>query len=100
MSPPQRSLKFLKDRGYWPEMVEHWKSFGKPVNINGQMLAGVRRDLWHCVDIEALGVGHVLYVQTTSIGELAAHLTKIQGLPEFDLIKRAAPGVRFELHAW
>jgi hypothetical protein len=90
----QRSLAYLRSKGYWAEPVEHF------VTVATMPGGGFKRDVFHCVDIEALGVGHVLYVQTTTVGCMSEHITKIQGLPEFERIKRAAPGLRFELHGW
>lgn len=88
----QRSLNHLRALGYWPEITEY--------NLKRPGMRAYKRDLFHCMDILAAGEGYLLGVQATDITSISTRLRKIQSLPEFEIIKRAAPGLRFEVHGW
>lgn len=67
MSPTQRSLKYLRERGYTAEVVERW--------IPG---ANVRRDLFGFIDIVAVKVGFpCLGVQATTASNMSARRAKV-----------------------
>lgn len=70
MTPTQRSLKNLRDRGYVAAVVERWNPAIR-----------VRQDLFGFADLIAFGPGEgepeVLLVQTTSTSNLAARRSKI-----------------------
>jgi hypothetical protein len=66
-SPTQRSLKLLREAGYYAAITEHWNQF-----------AHIRQDLFGFCDIIAFKPdGGVLMVQTTSGGNVAARVAKI-----------------------
>jgi hypothetical protein len=66
-SPTQRSLKLLRDAGYFAAITEHWNQF-----------AHIRQDLFGFCDIVAFkGYGPVLFVQTTSGTNVSARVAKI-----------------------
>jgi len=70
-APTQRSLKYLRDRGYYAAVVEHWNPHAK-----------VRQDLWAC-DIIAEHPTHGLaLIQTTTRGNMNARLAKMSQRPE------------------
>lgn len=64
-SPTQRTLKFLKDEGYQSGMVERFLSFA------GKF--GKRVDLFHFIDIIAMGHGRILGVQSCGQSFSAHH---------------------------
>lgn len=84
-SPTQRSLRYLRENGYEAQVVERWNQF-----------AGIRQDLFGCIDIVAVGNGEILGVQATSASNLSARRTKSEPLAKGWL----ANGGQFELHGW
>lgn len=88
-SPTQRSLKYLRDRGYTAQVVEHWNPFARR-----------RIDLFGVLDVVAIrGDAYgVLGVQTTSGSNLAARRTK--ALDSDQLYIWLSSGNRFHLHGW
>ena len=86
-SPTQLSLEHLRGEGYHAEVVEKWNSFAK-----------IRQDLWGFTDILAVKAGEVLAVQTTSAGNVAARVTKINTSPLVGIVREA--GVRIVVHGW
>ena len=77
----QRSLKLMRDRGYYAEVVERYNSFTKQ-----------RNDLFGFIDILCLKEGEVVGVQTTSRGHVSTRTKKILGHKNFPLVKSA--GIR------
>lgn len=75
-SPTQRSLKFLRDRGYTAQVVEKWNQFAK-----------VRQDLFGFIDIVAIkpGIVGVLGVQTTSKAHLSDREKKAEKLETYKI---------------
>jgi hypothetical protein len=66
-SPTQRSLKLLRDAGYFAGITEKWNQF-----------AHIRQDLFGFCDIVAFKAsGPVLLVQTTSGTNVSARVAKI-----------------------
>lgn len=87
-SPTQRSLNLLRENGYLAEVVERWNPFAK-----------VRHDLFGVIDILGVHPEHgTLAVQTTSVGNLAARVQKVQESPHLENLKRA--GWKIEVHGW
>lgn len=85
-SPTQRSLEYLRDLGYHPEVVERFNSFTKQ-----------RKDLWTWCDILAIRKDEVLAVQVTSSG-VASRIKKIQDSDTVAKVRDA--GIRIEVHGW
>lgn len=86
-SPTQRSLKWLRDNGYTPFIVEKW-AFGR------------RHDLFGFADILALREDEVLAVQVTSRGNVGARVRKITSecCDALAVVRKA--GIRIEVHGW
>ena len=71
-SPTQRTLKHLRDAGYYAAIVEHFNPFVK-----------IRQDLFGIGDIVAVHVEHpgVLMVQCTSASNMSSRVKKILAAP-------------------
>lgn len=97
-TPTQRTLKELRSRGYLAGVVEYWqpshaarevvsaaeasggKSTVRLVNAVSNLAKfgpGKRQDLFHFVDVVAVGVGVPLLVQCTAYSGVSARVTKI-----------------------
>ena len=87
LSPTQRTLKRLRREGWFCAIVEHWNHF-----------AGIRQDLFGCLDILALRPGSILGVQATSASNHAARMTKSMALP--NLRHWLEAGGDFEVWSW
>ena len=86
-SPTQRSLEYLREQGYHPEVVERFNSFTRRKN-----------DLWTWCDILAIRKDEVLAVQVTSSSHVAERIRKIQ---ESDTVAKVRDaGIRIEVHGW
>lgn len=72
-SPTQRTLKYLRDKGYIVAITERWNAFAK-----------IRQDLFGCLDLVALDTANqkIIGVQTTSTPNMAARIEKIKALSE------------------
>ena len=87
-SPTQRSLKHLRDDGWYAEVTEHWCHFTKR-----------RKDLLGFADILAMKEGETpLLVQTTTSDNMAARRTKIFESERATLALKS--GFRIILHGW
>ena len=87
MSPTQRSLAYLREQGYRCWIVERYCHYSKR-----------RIDLWNCIDILAIGNGETIGVQTTSRGNVAARVKKIEENEYYpELIKS---GWKIHCHGW
>lgn len=87
MTPMQRSLKLLRDRGYLVAIVERWNHYAK-----------IRQDLWSFVDILAIKSGEVLAVQTTSVNNVASRIHKIVKSDHICTVLSA--GIKVTVHGW
>ena len=89
MSPTQRSLKLLRDRGYLAEVVE--KTVPKTF---------IKRDLFGFIDILAihLETGETLAVQTTSSDHVSHRERKITEHDNLAAIRKAGWGLH--IHGW
>lgn len=85
MSPMERSLKLLRERGYDCFITEHYARF-------------LRHDLFGWCDILALREGEVLAVQTTSRTNVAARVKKITDSPTVASVRKA--GIRICVQGW
>ena len=72
-SPTQRTLKYLRDRGYVVAVTERWNAFAK-----------IRQDLFGCLDLVALDLAmkRIIGIQTTSTPHIKDRIDKIKKLPE------------------
>ena len=89
MTPTQRSLALLRERGYLAVVVEKWVPWPKP---------GHRADLWGFVDLLAIKAGEIVAVQTTSGGGVSSRLRKIADSPHLATVLPA--GIRVVIHGW
>lgn len=83
----QRSLKLMRDRGYYAESVERFNSFTKR-----------KHDLFGFVDILCLKEGEVLGVQTTSLSNASTRRSKIIDHENFKIVM--ASGIKIVVHGW
>ena len=86
-SPTARSLELLRQEGYAPFVVEWF-----------DQRAQKRRDLFGFLDILALGVGHVLGVQSCIRNDIATRVAKIVNHRNLPAVRRA--GVRIQVWGW
>jgi hypothetical protein len=80
-------LKYLREKGYHCEVVEHW-AFGR------------RHDLWGFCDILAIRDDEVLAVQVTSRSHVAERIAKITVECETNLAFVRKAGIRVVVHGW
>lgn len=76
MSPTQRALKLLRERGWKVAITERWISFGGK--------GGVRSDAFGFGDLLAINPndGQILLVQVCSYSDHSKRRNKIQSIPE------------------
>lgn len=88
-SPTQRSLKLLRDDGYYAEIVEHWNTFSRR-----------RNDMFGFADIFCIHekTGDTKVVQTTSASNMSARINKIAGHENLAIVRKAGFGI--EVHGW
>jgi hypothetical protein len=88
-TPTARSLAFLRACGHAVDVVERWLPH-----------AGVRKDLFGCIDIIAVRRGEpgVLGVQCTTAKNMSARINKAKG--QGDLRTWIAAGNRFSVFGW
>jgi hypothetical protein len=87
MSPTQRSLALLRERGYRAQVVERWNPFAR-----------CRSDLFGVVDIVALGNGHTLGVQACAYSDIAKRARKIAEAEALPALREA--GWRLLVMGW
>jgi hypothetical protein len=85
-SPTQRSLEYLREQGYYCEIVEYWNPWAR-----------VRKDLFGFVDILAIREGEVLAVQVTASG-VSSRIKKIQESETVSAVRKS--GIRIHVHGW
>lgn len=86
-SPTQRSLKHMRDQGYYAEVVERYNSFTRR-----------RNDFAGFIDILCLGDGVVVGVQTTSYSNMSARIAKIKEHENLPAVLKA--NIRVVIHGW
>lgn len=87
MSPTQRSLKLLRERGYTAGIVEKWNPHARR-----------RFDLFGILDLVAVGNGETIGVQTTSGSNVSSRVAKIQDSEA--LAELRAAGWTIVVHGW
>lgn len=87
MSPTQRSLAFLRGRGYMVAVVEKWNPHAR-----------IRQDLFGILDLVAIKEGETLGVQTTTLGNVSSRLDKITQSEATPILRDA--NWRIEVHGW
>lgn len=89
MSPTTLSLRRLRQLGYTTDVCERWIA-----------RIGVRRDLFHCIDVVAICGRErgVLGIQATTGANVSARVKKAQSLPALRTWLEA--GNRFEVWGW
>lgn len=86
-STTQLSLKHLRADGWHVAIVETWNPH-----------AGIRQDLFGCIDLLALKGDTTLAVQTTTRGELARRVGKIAEAEHLPAMREA--GWAIHVHGW
>lgn len=86
-SPTQLSLKEMRGRGYYAEVVERYNSFTRR-----------RNDLFGFVDILCIAKGEVIGVQTTTDGHISDRIKKILAHENFMAVHDA--GIKVVAHGW
>jgi hypothetical protein len=86
-SPTQRSLKHLREQGYFVTTVEYWDHFARK-----------RRDLYGIWDLLAIKTGETLAVQTTSGSNVSARVKKIGDSEAIGRCREA--GWSCHVHGW
>lgn len=88
VSPTQRSIRYLRDAGYYVAIVERWNPF-----------AMIRQDVFGWIDLIAVKAGSpILGVQVTSCGHVAERLAKARGNKALRAWCRA--GGSLEVQGW
>ena len=87
MSPTQRSLKLMRERGYTCQITEKWNPFAK-----------VRQDLFGFCDILCIKPGEIMAVQTTTSGHIQERLEKIKSKDQAWMWLQA--GGKIQVHGW
>lgn len=88
MTPTQRSLALLRERGYRVAVVEKWVPWPKP---------GHRADLFGVLDLLAIKPGELLGVQVTAAG-VSSRLKKM--LASDATMTLLLAGMRLVVHGW
>lgn len=86
-TPTSRSLKFMRDQGFYSEVVERYNSFTKR-----------RNDFAGFIDILCLGDGVVIGIQTTSYSNISSRVKKIKEHENLDAVRKA--GIKISVHGW
>lgn len=92
MRPAERTLQWLRKTGVTCDVVERY------IKVPSHPGGGIRRDLFHAIDIIALRHGRIIGIQCTSGSNHAAHLTKVRHNAE--LREWLACGGSYELWSW
>jgi hypothetical protein len=87
VTPTQRSLAEMRERGYHCEVTEKWNPYAR-----------IRQDLFGFIDILCLGNGEVVGVQSTSYGNVSARLKKIAEHDNTAAVRKA--GIRILVQGW
>lgn len=87
MSPTQRSLKLLRERGYMVAITEKWNPHAR-----------IRQDLFGILDLVAIKGDETLGVQTTTLGNVSARVDKITQSEATPILRDAH--WRIEVHGW
>src|ERR1700684_3240067 len=89
MSPTALTLRYLRRLGFMADVAERWIA-----------QAGIRRDLFHCIDVVAIKTGEkILGVQCTSLSNLPARVSKARQSAEM-AVWLGTGHARFQLFGW
>lgn len=86
-TPTQRSLKMMRDQGFYAEVVEKYNSFTKR-----------RNDFAGFIDILCLGENQIVGVQTTSYSNISSRVKKIKEHENLEAVKKS--GIKILVHGW
>lgn len=89
MSPTQRSLKLLRGNGYLCWIVE------QTIRIPGRTF---KRDLFNAFDIIGIKDSETIAVQTTTLSNLGARITKLSSNEFIPHLRKA--GWTLKAHGW
>ena len=89
MTPTARTLRELRRRGLEADVVERWIGGGR---------FRIRRDLFGCWDVAAVGNGELVLVQTTSGSNVSSRVKKIADASATPKLRDA--NVRLLVHGW
>ena len=93
LSPTQRTLAALRDRGCMAAIVEKWNQFAGP--------HGIRQDLFGFIDVLCIEPGEKGCLGVQACGSsFSEHLTKITETRAEECLKWLAAGNRVELWGW
>tara|TARA_B100000949_G_scaffold67649_1_gene60101 strand:- start:2017 stop:2325 length:309 start_codon:yes stop_codon:yes gene_type:complete len=87
VTPTARSLKFLREEGYLPAVVESFNSFTKQ-----------RKDLFGFIDILAIKQDETLAIQATSRSNISSRVKKIAESETVGAVREA--NWRIEVWGW
>lgn len=88
MSPTQRSLALMRERGFHVEICEHWNPFARR-----------RVDLFGFLDLLCVGDnGELVGVQCTSLSNVSARIKKITESPLIGRIRKT--NLRILVQGW
>jgi hypothetical protein len=87
VSPTERSLKHLREQGWFAWKTEYWCHFSRR-----------RKDLWNICDILCLRGDEIMAVQTTSGTNVSARVKKIAESEHIGAIREA--GIKILVHGW
>ena len=90
LSPTQRTLALLRERGYLVAVVEKFNPHVGPF--------GIKQDLFGFGDVLALRKGEILLVQTTSGDNLSKRVTKIINSEHYPKVIES--GMLVVAHGW
>jgi len=86
-SPTQLSLKLMRERNFYAEVVERFNFFTKRKN-----------DFAGFIDLLCLSEGVVMGVQTTSYSNVSSRVNKIKEHENYEVVKLS--GIKIEVHGW
>lgn len=87
-SPTAHTLDYYRRKGFEVGIVERWIE-----------RAGIRKDLFHCIDLVAIRPGEpVLGIQATARSCMSARISKAKGIPA--LATWLSTGSRFVVIGW
>lgn len=87
MSPCARSLRFMRENGYHPDVCEHYNFYTRR-----------RHDLFGILDIVAIKKGETVGVQATSKSNMSSRRNKIKASGVLQSLRDA--GWKIQIHGW
>jgi|SRR5262252_5427617 len=90
LSPTQRTLALLRERGYLAVVVEKFNS-----RVGSY---GIKQDLFGFGDVLAIKKGEILLVQTTTGAHLSNRVAKVQSSEHYPRVIES--GIKVAVHGW